>query len=67
MSDELAESILNNVELKLAFNALTPGKRKEFAEYIGVAKQAKTRISRLEKCVPMIMDGIGLNDKYRNC
>ena len=35
------------------------------AEDIGNAKQEKTRISRLEKAIPMILEGKGLNDKYR--
>jgi uncharacterized protein YdeI (YjbR/CyaY-like superfamily) len=32
---------------------------------MATAKQEKTKITRLEKIKPMIMDGIGLNDKYR--
>ena len=67
MPMELADALENDKVLQETFNALTPGKRKEYAEYIGSAKQEKTRRSRLEKCMPMIKDGIGLNDKYRNC
>jgi len=65
MPDELNEALKSNEKLKAAFNALTPGKRKEYAAYIGGAKQEKTRRSRLEKCQPMILDGVGLNDRYR--
>ncbi|MGB0428851.1 MAG: YdeI/OmpD-associated family protein [Bacteroidia bacterium] len=67
MPDELANALDNDKVLKEAFDALTPGKRKEHAEHIGSAKQEKTRLSRLEKCVPMIKSGVGLNDKYKNC
>jgi uncharacterized protein YdeI (YjbR/CyaY-like superfamily) len=67
MPDELANALQNDKVLKDAFDALTPGKRKEYAEHIGSAKQEKTRMNRLEKCVPMIKDGVGLNDKYKNC
>ncbi|MFY0674011.1 MAG: YdeI/OmpD-associated family protein [Bacteroidia bacterium] len=67
MPDELANALGNDKVLKESFDALTPGKRKEYAEHIGSAKQEKTRLSRLEKCIPMIKDRMGLNDKYRNC
>lgn len=47
------------------FKAFSPYKQREFCEYIDTAKQDKTKISRLQKIVPMIRDGTGLNDKYR--
>ena len=50
---------------KAAFEKLTKGRQREYAEYIGSAKRAETRQSRLEKCLPMIADGVGLNDRYR--
>ena len=31
------------------------------------AKREETRLARLEKIIPMIKQGIGLNDKYKNC
>ncbi len=48
-----------------AFEAFTPGKQREFLEYIDTAKREETKITRMEKIKPMILDGIGLNDKYR--
>lgn len=65
--DELKVALKSDSRLKKQFETLTPFKQKEYAEHIGSAKQEKTRISRLEKAIPMILDGIGLNDKYRNC
>lgn len=65
MPDELASALKNDTNLRLAFEALKPGKQKEYMEYIGMAKQEKTRLSRLEKCVPMVLRGEGLNDRYR--
>ena len=53
--------------LQTAFEALTPSKQREYAEHIGRAKQETTRLRRLEKCIPMILEGIGLHDKYKNC
>ncbi|MDF0715905.1 YdeI/OmpD-associated family protein [Muricauda sp. 334s03] len=51
--------------LKTAFEKFTPYKQKEFSEYIAEAKQEKTKLRRLGKILPMIKDGIGLNDAYR--
>ena len=55
----------SNVAVKTAFDAFSLTKKKEFAEYIDTAKQEKTKEARLEKITPMILEGIGLNDKYR--
>ena len=54
-------------QLEAAFKKLTPGKQKEYAEYINTAKRENTKLSRLEKIIPMIQAGVGLNDKYKNC
>jgi uncharacterized protein YdeI (YjbR/CyaY-like superfamily) len=54
-----------NASLKAAFNQLTFGRQKEFANYIQEAKQNTTKQRRLEKIIPLILAGIGLNDKYR--
>jgi len=48
--------------LKTAFEALTPGRQRGYILYFSAAKQSKTRESRVEKCVPQILDGKGLND-----
>ena len=61
----LAIAIEHNDDLKTAFNKLTYSKQKDYAEYIATAKQEKTKLSRLEKIVPLILNGLGLNDKYR--
>jgi len=49
-------------ELKEAFEALTPGRRKSYIFHVSGAKQAKTRAARAEKCVPMILSGRGFNE-----
>jgi len=51
--------------LKSVFESLTPGKQKEYILYINEAKQEVTKLNRLEKIKPMILSGIGLNDKYK--
>ena len=48
--------------LKTAFEALTPGRRRAYILYFSAAKQSGTREARIEKCVPRILKGRGLND-----
>ena len=49
--------------LKTAFAALTPGRRRGYILYFSAAKQSKTQESRIEKCMPQILKGKGLNDR----
>ena len=49
-------------ELKAAFDALTPGRQRGYLLHFSSAKQAKTRESRVEKCIPHILEGKGLDD-----
>lgn len=64
---ELESAFAKAEDVKTAFYALTPGKQREYTEHISGAKQEATRLRRLDKCIPMILDGKGLNDKYKNC
>jgi len=50
-------------EVRTAFEALTPGRRKSYIFHVSGAKQAKTRAARAEKCVPMILSGRGFNER----
>ena len=50
-------------ELKAAFEALTPGRRKSYIFHVSGAKQASTRAARAGKCVPMILSGRGFNER----
>jgi uncharacterized protein YdeI (YjbR/CyaY-like superfamily) len=52
-------------DLKETFLKFSPYKQKEFVEYIEAAKREETKLSRIEKIKPMILNQIGLNDKYR--
>lgn len=63
--ENLQQELDSNKALKTAFEALTPFKQREYAEFIETAKRETTKLSRLEKIKPMILEGIGLNDKYR--
>lgn len=48
--------------LKTAFDALTPGRQRGYILFFSAAKQSATRLSRIEKCMPRILGGRGLND-----
>lgn len=62
----LLSSFSKNGKLKEVFEKLTPYKQKDYIEYLNSAKRDVTRQSRMEKIRPMILKGIGLNDKYQN-
>lgn len=48
--------------LRKAFEALTPGRQRGYIFYFSSAKQSKTRASRVEKYIPQILEGKGLDD-----
>jgi uncharacterized protein YdeI (YjbR/CyaY-like superfamily) len=62
----IAEEFKNKLDkkpaLKKAFYALTPGRQRAYLLYFSAPKQSKTRESRVEKYIPLILDGKGLND-----
>ena len=49
--------------LKTAFEALSSGRQRGYLLYFSAPRQAKTRESRIEKCMPQILNGKGLNDQ----
>lgn len=61
---ELEAHFAKDPALQAAFEALTPGRQRGYLIHFTQPKQEKTRISRIEKCIPMILSGIGLHDKY---
>ncbi|GAA4100659.1 YdeI family protein [Mucilaginibacter panaciglaebae] len=48
--------------LKTAFQALTQGRQRAYLLHFSQAKQAQTREARIEKYIPQILNGKGLND-----
>ncbi len=60
--DEFQKRLNKNKSLKTAFNALTPGRQRAYLLYFSAAKQSQTRESRIEKYIPLILKGKGLND-----
>ena len=64
---ELMAAFAKADQVKTAFEALSISQQREYADHIGSAKQETTRLRRLQKCIPMIEQGVGLHDKYKNC
>jgi hypothetical protein len=62
MPEEFQLALDEMPELKTAFEALTPGRQRGYLLYFSAAKQSKTRIARIEKYIPQILDGKGLED-----
>lgn len=62
----LRKHLKENTVLFDAFKLLTPSKQREYCEFIAEAKRDATKQTRLDKITPMILQGIGLNDKYKN-
>ena len=60
--EEFQQQLAKNAALKKAFFALTQGRQKAYIFYFSGAKQSKTRMNRVEKCIPQILDGKGLNE-----
>ncbi len=62
ITEEFQHKLDTIPDLKVAFNALTPGRQRAYNLYFSAAKQSKTRESRIEKCMPQILNGKGLDD-----
>ncbi len=60
--EELQTKLNENPDFKVAFEALTPGRQRGYLLHFSQPKQSKTRVSRIEKCMPRIFEGRGLND-----
>lgn len=62
--EELQQKLEEDPFFKTAFEELTPGRRRGYILYFSQPKQSKTRVARIEKCTPKILNGEGLHDKY---
>ena len=60
---EFQDRLDRDAALREAFHQLTPGRQRQYHIHFTGAKQAATRASRVEKAIPLILDGMGLNDR----
>ena len=61
--EEFQNKLNKSSALKKAFGALTPGRQRGYLFYFSQAKQSKTREARVEKYIPQILAGKGLDDE----
>jgi len=62
MVEEFEVKLNKNKALKKAFESLTPGRQRAYLLHFSSAKQAKTREARVEKYIPQILAGKGIDD-----
>lgn len=63
MVEEFKQVLENDPQLQAAFKSLTPGRQRGFLLYFSQAKQSKTRVSRIKKSIPKILEGKGHNER----
>ncbi|SHM54325.1 YdeI/OmpD-associated family protein [Flavobacterium saccharophilum] len=62
VSEEFQKQLDADSKLKKAFEVLTPGRQRGYLLHFSQPKQAQTREARVEKAIPNILNGKGLND-----
>lgn len=60
--EEFQKRLDKSAKLKKAFEGLTPGRQREYIYHFSSAKQSKTREARIDKYLPKIMNGKGMDD-----
>ena len=60
--EEFQKKLNKSAALKKAFDALTPGRQRAYIYFFSAPKLSKTRESRVEKSIPQILKGKGLDD-----
>jgi uncharacterized protein YdeI (YjbR/CyaY-like superfamily) len=60
--DELQNLLAADPALREAWNRLTPGRRRGWLLHFTAAKQSKTRVARIERAIPQILEGFGMHD-----
>jgi uncharacterized protein YdeI (YjbR/CyaY-like superfamily) len=60
--EEFESKLAGSKKLKAAFAALTPGRQRSYLFHFSQPKLSKTRAARVEKHIPRILEGLGLDD-----
>ncbi len=60
--EELEQRLAQDNRLKTAFEALTPGRQREYTLHFAAAKQSSTRLARIDTCASKILTGKGFRD-----
>jgi uncharacterized protein YdeI (YjbR/CyaY-like superfamily) len=65
--DELTERFRRDPRFKRAFEELTPGRQRSYLYHFAAAKQSATRVARIEKAMPTILEGRGFPGEPLEC
>jgi uncharacterized protein YdeI (YjbR/CyaY-like superfamily) len=60
--EELRQRLASDEAFRVAFEALTPGRRRGYNLHFGQPKQASTREARVARCTDRVLAGKGLQD-----
>lgn len=63
LPEELTQMLQKDRKLAKAFHSLTPGRQRGYVLHFTGAKRSDTRTARIEKCIPKILAGVGINDR----
>jgi uncharacterized protein YdeI (YjbR/CyaY-like superfamily) len=61
--EELRERFRRDPRFKRAFEALTPGRQRSYLYHFAAAKQSATRVARIERAMPAILEGRGFLER----
>jgi len=62
LPEEFESRLAANARLRAAFAALTPGRQRGYIFHFSQPKLSTTRAARVEKHIPRILEGLGLDD-----
>ncbi len=63
LPQELTRVLKKDRKFARAFSSLTPGRQRAYVMHFTGAKKSETRAARIDKCIPKILSGKGINDR----
>jgi uncharacterized protein YdeI (YjbR/CyaY-like superfamily) len=67
MPADLGATLAGNREAQTHWDAFSPGKRRDYIEWVIEAKREETRVKRIETIVAQVAEGKDRNCKYKGC
>jgi uncharacterized protein YdeI (YjbR/CyaY-like superfamily) len=67
LPDDLGAALRANAAAQGHWDAFSPGKRRDYIEWVVEAKREETRAKRIETIVEWVAEGKDRNWKYKNC
>ncbi|WP_077146226.1 YdeI family protein [Sphingopyxis sp. KK2] len=67
LPEDLGAALKANVAAQAHWDAFSPGKRRDYIEWVLEAKREETRVKRIETIVAQVAEGKDRNWKYKSC